>query len=163
MRHPLVRWPLGLLCLFIAYLGLTQGLETVFSDDDWSDAYLRSEAVIVGSEEEFESSTTSFDSGSYTCRPVVEWTHDGSQERETPIWLETERYGRARGPDCAEDRYGEAVPIWIDTGGAEPVMRQPGNRSAKPLSAIINLGQGALFLGFAGALLLPRRRRSQER
>lgn len=151
MRNNLIRIPLTLLLVWLAWLGVKQGVNTFFDDRDWSDDYLRSTATIVGSERKIihgvdQRSTTHY------CYLVVEYGFREKTFQERAIWLSLPPARSYPEKDCGEARYGEEVPVWIGTSGNDPMLLQPGNRSSKPMTMAINLGQGALFLGLAGML-----------
>lgn len=156
MRRPLIRWPLTLLLVWLAWLGMSQALSELGSDEDWSDAYHRAEAVIVDSREELSTMPGSRTT-SYFCELIVEWRFEGEAFRSEPLWLHGPRSRSSMGEDCGRARYGETVPIWIDASTADPVLLQPGNRSAQPLTIMFNLVQSAVFLGLAALLWRPRR------
>jgi len=158
LRRPYVRFPIAALCLFIAYGGFTRGLDTLFVEDDWSDDYTRGTAIIVASEERL-TSDASMDAR-YDCQPVVEWSYAGQTRRKPLIWLGSTSSRSRRSADCASDGYGDEVPIWIKAT-PEPHVVQPGNRTAQPMSAAVNLIQGLVFLAIGGLLRFPRRNRDR--
>lgn len=146
IRKAWIRIPLTILLLWFAAKSITQGWSTFTSNEDWSDSYVRSTATIIGGREQLVTSTTSNRSAYYRCHAVVEYSHDGKVNRHEPIWLKDETYDIKRGDDCAADRVGEQIKVWIVTSAAEPYILEPGNRNSKPLSGTFNIVFGLLAL-----------------
>jgi hypothetical protein len=146
LRRNWIRIPLTAFLLFIAWIGIPQGWETLSTEDDWSDDYLRATAEIVGGREDIRSSTSSSTSAYYRCYLIIEYILDGEAFLAEPMWLLSESYVQGRGEACAADRVGEKVEIWIVTGIEEPFVLEPGNKASQPLSGIVNIATGLLAL-----------------
>jgi hypothetical protein len=161
MRKPLIRWPLTLVLLWLAWLAGSQWMSQLVDDEDWTQDYPRETATIVGSRADYSSSASG--KGSWTCVLIVEWQYDGQTYRDEPIWLHGGFSSNRLGDNCGEARLGEGVTVWIGgTDAAEPYLVEPENRSAKPLTGIANALQMLLFLGLLWLLWRPRRRLSDE-
>ncbi|MEQ8514744.1 MAG: hypothetical protein RIC38_03995 [Chromatocurvus sp.] len=157
MKNNLIRIPLTLLLVWLAWLGVKQGVSTFFDDRDWSDDYLRSTATIVDSERRIIAGTDS-SSTSHYCYLFLEYVFREKTFQERAIWLSMPAKRSYPEKDCGKARYGEEVPVWIGTSGNDPMLLQPGNRNSKPMTMAINLGQGALFLYLASRLWRKKKR-----
>jgi hypothetical protein len=158
LRKPFIRWPLTALLLWLAWVGARQTLDTLLSEDDWTDDYSRGTATIVDSRAEYwDSSGTS--RGTWKCVLIVEWTHGRTTRRDEPIWLRGGISSDRMEDDCGRERFGEQVPVWIGgTDAAEPWLVEPGNRTGKPGTAVVNGLQTLFFLGLLALLWRPRRK-----
>lgn len=157
MRNNWIRIPLTILLLWLGLTGFKQGITGFLDDSDWSDDYLRSQAVIVDSERKL-SSDVSTGMPLQSCRLIVEYQFEGETHRARPVWLYLPRARHFPEEDCGEARYGEEVEVWIGKSGNEPMLMQPGNRSAKPVTLAFNLAQGVLFLWLVVLLWRPGKR-----
>ncbi len=150
-----------MLLAWLAWIAGSQTLNTLLSDEDWTDQYPRSTATIVDSRVEYSSSTASFRSGTYSCVLIVEWSHEGEVFRDEPVWLHGGNSSDRLEEDCGRARFGEEIEVWIGgTYAAEPYILQPGNRTSKPLTAMVNALQTLFFLAMIWLLWRPRRRRT---
>ncbi|MFO8005708.1 hypothetical protein [Thioalkalivibrio sp.] len=157
MRNNWIRIPLTILLVWLGWTGFNQGISGFLDDRDWSDGYLRSQAVIVDSARRLNTSASS-STPLQSCQLMVEYQFEGETYREDPVWLQLPRARYFPEEDCGEARYGEEVPVWIGKSGNEPMLLQPGNRSSKPMTLAFNLAQGVLFLSLAGLLWRPRKK-----
>lgn len=161
MRNNWIRVPLTILLVWLGIIGFKQGVSGFLDNRDWSDDYLRSEAVIVDSERHVNYSTTG-PATYHSCRLIVEYQFEDETYRNQPVWLKMPQARRYPPENCGEERYGELVPVWIGRSGNDPFLLQPGNRSSKPMTVAINLIQGLLFFGLARLLWRRRKSAGQE-
>lgn len=146
IRRNWIRIPLSAVLVWFASVSIPQGWNTLTTEDDWSDEYLRSTAVVVGGREELISTAIERRQSYYLCHPVVEYRYENDLFLAEPIWLQDERSNDSRGDACADERIGEEINVWIQTSGGEPWILEPGNRNSQPLSGSLNIGFGLLAL-----------------
>ncbi len=159
MKNNLIRIPLTILLVWLGWLGLKQAGSGFLDRRDWSDDYLRKTARIVDSKRETSLGANSR-STTYYCYLTVEYEFEGKVYRDEAAWLSLPPARSYPEEDCGKSRYGEQVPVWIGKSGNDPMLLQPENRSARPMTLVFNLIQGLFFFGLAG--LLWRRRRKKE-